>query len=203
MGCRSSRRCARLHSGSLPVRPPSSGSRHPVSVCSANAVLAERGFEQRTYYRFLAFTSLLGLVGQFLSGWLTLRMSMQRLLGIGMFLYAAALTGFPFLRTLPQLWMLGVLTGMSGGCITVLFFAIWSHAFGRVRLGWIQGAAQTLTVLASAVGPLLFAACAELYGSYTPALWTLAFVVVVLGLTAWRVRLPTLEPNPLPVPEIA
>jgi len=167
------------------------------------AVLAERGFDQRTYYAFLTFTSVMGLVGQLLCGWLTLRRPMQHLLGLGMFLYAVALAGFPFLRTLPQLWTLGVLSGMSGGFITVLFFAIWSRAFGRARLGWIQGAAQMLTVLASAVGPLLFAACAEMYGSYMPALWTLAPVVVLLGVTALRVRLPKGEPSPSPVPEIA
>jgi len=167
------------------------------------AVLAERGFGHETYYTFLTFTSVLGLAGQLLCGWLTLHWSMQTLLGIGMFLYALALAGFPLLTTHAQLWALGVVSGVSGGFITVLFFAIWSRAFGQTHLGWIQGAAQMLTVLASAVGPLMFAACAERYGSYAPILWGLAPAVVLLGVAAVRVTLPGAEPSVLPIPETA
>ncbi len=53
------------------------------------AVLAERGFDQATYHTFLAGSAIIALVGQFGCGWLTLRWSMQRLLGLAMFLYAA------------------------------------------------------------------------------------------------------------------
>ncbi len=167
------------------------------------AVLAERGFSSDTFHTFLTFTSVMGLVGQLLRGWLTLRWSMQSLLGIAMFLYAAGLAGFPFLRTMTDLWALGAVSGMSGGFITVLFFAIWGRAFGRLHLGWIQGAAQMVTVLASAVGPLLFAACAERFQSYTPVLWGLAPVVLLLGMAALRVRLPESRASALPVPETA
>jgi cyanate permease len=74
--------------------------------------------------------------------------------------------------------------------ITVMFFAVWRRAFGAAHLGRIQGAAQTLTVLASAIGPLIFAKSAELTGSYFPAVWTLAPCVLLLGLAAFRVSLP-------------
>jgi len=154
------------------------------------AVLAERGFDQQTYVRFLAATSIIALAGQLACGWLTLRWSMQRLLGLAMFLYAAALGALPLLTTLSQLWIFAALIGLSGGMITVLFFAVWRHAFGPAHLGRIQGAAQMLTVLASAIGPLLFAQCAALTGSYTPALWTLAPCVLLLSVVALRVPMP-------------
>jgi MFS family permease len=154
------------------------------------AVLAERGFDQHTYVTFLAATSIIALAGQLACGWLTLHWSMQRLLGLAMFLYAAALAALPFLTTLSQLWIFAVLIGASGGMITVLFFAVWRQAFGPAHLGRIQGAAQMLTVLASAIGPILFAQCAALTGSYTPVLWTLAPCVLLLSVTALRVRMP-------------
>ena len=47
-----------------------------------------------------------------------------------------------------------------------------------------------LTVLASAVGPLLFAQCATITGSYTPILWILAPCVFLVGLAALRVPVP-------------
>jgi MFS family permease len=154
------------------------------------AVLAERGFDQRTYVTFLASTAVIGLVGQLICGWLTLHWSMTRLLSVAMAIYAAALAAMPLIYTLSQLWIIAVLIGASGGMITVIFFAVWRQAFGPAHLGRIQGAAQMLTVLASAIGPLVFAQCAALTGSYTLALWTLAPSVLVLGLAALRVRIP-------------
>ena len=158
------------------------------------AVLAERGFDQQTYVRFLAGTSIVALAGQFACGWLTLRWSMQRLLGIAMFLYAAALGALPFLTTQVQLWIFAASIGLSGGMITVIFFAVWRCAFGPLHLGRIQGAAQMLTVLASAIGPLIFAQSAKWTGSYFPAVWALAPCVLMLSLGAFRVALPKSAP---------
>ncbi len=128
------------------------------------AVLAERGFNQETYHTFLAASAMIALVGQFGCGWLTMRWPMQRLLGLAMFIYALALVALPFISTLSALWVFAALIGLSGGMITVIFFAIWRR-FGSRHLGRIQGAAQMLTVLASAIGPLLFAQCAAMTGS--------------------------------------
>lgn len=160
------------------------------------AILAERGFDQPTYVRFLAATSIIALAGQGLCGWLTLRWSMRQLLGLALFLYAAALAVLPLLTTLSQLWIFAALIGLSGGMITVLFFAVWRQAFGAAHLGRIQGAAQMLTVVASAIGPLVFAQCQAMAGSYTPALWTLTPCVFLLSLAAFRVPMP----RPLPLP---
>jgi MFS family permease len=154
------------------------------------AVLAERGFTQQTYVQFLTATAIIGLCGQFVCGWLTLHWPMQRLLGIAMFIYAAALAALPVLTTLTQLWLIAVLIGLSGGMITVIFFAVWRQGFGPLHLGRIQGAAQMLTVLASAIGPLIFAQSATWMGSYFPALWTLAPCVLLLSVAAFRLEMP-------------
>ena len=158
------------------------------------AVLAERGFSQAIYVKFLTGTTVVGLVGQMVCGWLTLRWPIQRLLGIAMFIYAAALTVLPFLATETQLWLFAALIGLSGGMITVIFFAVWRRAFGGAHLGRIQGAAQMLTVLASAIGPLIFAKASSWTGSYFPALWVLAPCVLLFSIAAFRVKLP----NPVP-----
>ena len=135
---------------------------------------------------------LIALGGLFVALWI----GRWRLLGLALFLYAAGLGALPLLSTLTQLWIFAALFGLSGGMITVLFFAVWRQAFGAAHLGRIQGAAQMLTVLASAIGPLIFAQCAAMTGSYTPALWTLAPCVFLLSLAAFRVPMP----RPLPLP---
>jgi MFS family permease len=154
------------------------------------AVLAERGFDQQIYVVFLSATAVIALGGQLLCGWATLRWSMPRLLAIALLAYGAGLIMLTFVVNVAQLWVAVVLIGVSGGMTTVLFFAVWSYAFGQVHLGRIQGAAQMLTVLASATGPLIFAESAAVTGSFTPALWILAACVLGLCLAALRVKMP-------------
>jgi hypothetical protein len=62
--------------------------------------------------------------------------------------------------------------------------------FGRRHLGRIQGAAQALTVLASAVGPLLLAWCVEATGSYAAMFTLLAGVIAATALAALVVPVP-------------
>jgi hypothetical protein len=80
--------------------------------------------------------------------------------------------------------------GLSGGVVTVVFFAAFGHLFGRIQLGRIQSAAQLATVLASALGPVLMAEGAAITGSYTPVFFALAGVVGVLGLAAFLTPAP-------------
>ena len=159
------------------------------------AVLHERGFSQATYVSVVTGTFLLGLLGQFACGALTLLWPMPRLLAIAMGLYGIALALLPFVTIEAQLWAVFSLLGLAGGMITVLFFAVWGQTFGQAHLGRIQGAAQMLTVLASAVGPLIFAKGAELTGSYAPGLWILAPLVLLTGVAALRLNLPAPRPR--------
>jgi hypothetical protein len=153
-------------------------------------VLAERGFSQQVYQTFLAVTAGTALIGQFGCGWLGRGWPLPRLLAIAMGIYGTALAVLPLVDGLALLWVVAVMLGVSGGMVTVLFFAVWGQAYGQAHLGRIQGAAQMLTVLASAIGPLIFAKGFELTGSYTPALWVLAPSVLIVAASALRLRLP-------------
>jgi MFS family permease len=83
-----------------------------------------------------------------------------------------------------------VAMGIAGGFIMVVFFAFWGRAYGRAHLGRIQGAAQALTVVASAVGPLFLAMWSQATGSYALAFYVLAVVVAVLAIAAATVTVP-------------
>jgi MFS family permease len=162
------------------------------------SILAERGFEAGIYHRSLVVCALMSLVGNFLGGWLATRWSLNRLMALTMALLALALAGLPSLRTVPQVDAFAVVMGIAGGFVIVIFFSVWADVFGRGHLGRIVGTAQMLTVLASAVGPLLLAQCHALTGSYAAVFYTLAAVVAALGLAAWIVRLPAALEMPGP-----
>jgi MFS family permease len=160
------------------------------------SILAERGFDASVYYRTLVVTALMALAGNFLGGWLAVKWSMNRLMALAMALLAGSLIALPFVATMAQVLAYAVVMGIAGGFIIVLFFSFWSAAFGRAHLGKIQGAAQTLTVLASAVGPLLLAECVARTGSYATSFYALAGVVGILGVSAWFVSIPRGQLSP-------
>lgn len=154
------------------------------------SILVERGFDPAIYHRSLVVSALLSLVGNFLGGWLATRWRANRLMALTMLLLAGALAGLPFLRTVAQVDAFAVVMGLAGGFVIVIFFSFWADAFGRAHLGRIVGLAQMMTVLASAVGPLLLAGCHALTGSYAAVFFLLAGVVLLLAIAAWLVRLP-------------
>jgi MFS family permease len=155
------------------------------------SILAERGFDASTYHRSLVIVALTALMGNFLGGWLAAKWSMNRLLALAMILLAGSLLALPHVSTQMHVAIYAVVMGLAGGFVIVIFFSFWSHAYGRAHLGKIQGAAQALTVVASAVGPLLLAECVTRTGSYAAMFYVLTLVVLMLALSAWFVPIPT------------
>jgi MFS family permease len=154
------------------------------------SILAQRGFSAETYYETLVVTALTALAGNFLGGWLATRVPLGRLMAMSLFVLAAGLVALPHASTHVHVMIWATAMGLGGGLVMVLFFSVWPRVFGRRHLGRIQGAAQALTVLASAVGPLLLAWCVEWTGSYTMMFRALAGVITLVGCMALFTREP-------------
>ena len=154
------------------------------------SILAERQFDASTYYRSLVIVALTSLVGNFLGGWIASRWKMNRLLSLAMVLLAGSLAALPHVSTQMHVVIYAAVMGLAGGFVIVIFFSFWSAAYGRKHLGKIQGAAQALTVIASALGPLVLAETVSRTGSYASIFYLLTLVVAVLALFAWFVRMP-------------
>ena len=152
------------------------------------SILAELGFAPTVYHNSLAITAITALAGNFLGGWLTTKWSMNRLMALAMSLLALSLLALPHLRSFTHVALYAVVMGVAGGFVMVIFFSYWSRAYGRAHLGQIQGAAQSLTVLASAIGPLLLAECVTRTGSYAVIFRLLAVVVAALAISAWGLK---------------
>jgi MFS family permease len=157
------------------------------------AILAERGFDQKSFHHFLAGSSLIALLGQIICGIGMKRLPIRFWLGGALIVQAIALALFKFISTSAGLWTVAALMGLSGGIITVAFFAIWGDSFGKRHLGRIQGVAQTCSVLASALGPLLLERGGRFLHGYANTLMIAAPTCVLLGLLVL-----TLRPRPVP-----
>lgn len=154
------------------------------------SILAERRFDASTYHRSLVIVALTSLVGNFLGGWIASKWKMNRLLSLAMVLLAGSLAALPHVSTQTHVAIYAAVMGLAGGFVIVIFFSFWSAAYGRKHLGKIQGAAQALTVIASALGPLVLAETVSRTGSYASIFYLLTVAVMVLALLAWFVKVP-------------
>ena len=123
------------------------------------SILAERGFGPNVYYQTLVVTAMTGLAGNFIGGWLARFVPLNRLMAISL-CDAGSRLARASARQHDRRWRWSgpSMMGLGGGLVMVLFFSVWPRVYGRRHLGRIQGVAQAMTVLASAVGPLLLAA---------------------------------------------
>ena len=162
------------------------------------SILAERGFSADIYYQTLVVTAITALIGNFGGGWLATRMSLTNLLAISLFVLSLGLAALPHVTTIGQVMAWATAMGLGGGLVMVLFFSVWPRVYGRAHLGRIQGAAQAMTVLASAIGPVLLAACIEWTGSYAGMFNILAGVIGIAAFSAMMTPLPQtiLVPDP-------
>ncbi len=155
------------------------------------SLLAERGFDRGVFLTITVVTPLIGLAANLAAGWLATKVRLGVLLAASLVLQAAALACFPHVSTLAQVYAYAAAMGVAGGVLTVVFFTVWRQAFGPIHLGQVQGAAQLLTVLASAAGPLVLAAGHRAAGSYAPVFQNLAVVAAAFAIAAWLVPLPS------------
>jgi MFS family permease len=132
----------------------------------------------------------IGLLTNLLGGWLAARWSFSGMLALAMAALAAALGVVPFIRTEAQVYLYAAVMAGAGGVIWVCFSTVWRVGYGPAHLGKIQGAAQMLTVLFSALGPALFGSVRARVGSYLPLFPYLAAVSLGLALCAWWAGLP-------------
>lgn len=154
------------------------------------AILAERGFAPDVYHTALAVTAITGLGGNFVAGVWAERGSLRGVLVTAMAVLSAALAALPHVSTTPHVMAQAVAMGVAGGFVMVVFFSFWGRTYGDVHLGRIQGAAQVMTVIFSAMGPLLLAWCVSATGSYAVAFYALAATVFGLAIVASRVPIP-------------
>jgi MFS family permease len=157
------------------------------------SILEEHGFDSKAAVSVMATLVGTGLASNLVGGALVRRERIGWLLGFGLAILSLALFCFPRVTTQPALLCYAAGIGIAGGLVTVIFFAAWGSVFGRAHVGRIQGLAQLITVVASAIGPDLMAEGRALTASYTPMFYAVAALTGGLALAAVLVRVPAGE----------
>ena len=158
------------------------------------SILDERGFDKAVFLNVTIVGIPVGLVANLVGGWLATRIHLGRLFAAALVGFGATLATFPIIALEWQVYLYACAFAASGGVITVCFFSVWRKLYGPRSLGRIQGAAQLLTVVFSALGQFLFPAVKSRSGEYTPLFVACAGVAVVLAGFTLCVRVQPLSP---------
>lgn len=154
------------------------------------SILQELGFGTDVFRLAMAALMIGGLIGNVAAALAARRFSLTRVMALSLAILALVLLAYPMLISRWQVIVHAGIYGFCGGVFSVLFFTGFGQAFGQVHLGKIQGSAQLLAVVASALGPWWLAGRQEAIGSWFPSLSMLAPVFAVLALLAWFTKLP-------------
>jgi MFS family permease len=147
-------------------------------------ILGERGFDAETYHFLLVLAVPFGLVANLVTGILARRTGVRPLLIACLTIMGVTKFMFPFVETAAQVYAYTAAFSLAGGGLSVLFFIVWADLFGKREVGHIQGAAQMMTVIASAAGPVLFAFSKKWTGAYDAAFCVSGILSMVCALSA-------------------
>lgn len=153
-------------------------------------ILNERDFGREAYQLLMFSGMMVGMVTNLVAGWMANRYDLRRMLAFALLAYATALAGFPFVYETWHIVVYALVQGVGGGTLTVLFFAVWGKYFPGAHLGRIQGAAQMMTVFASALGPVMVEWSHSQTGSYLQVFTVAAVTSALLAVCALLTPLP-------------
>ena len=155
------------------------------------SILLELGFGAETFRFAMGGLMIAGLAGNLGAAWAARRFTLPRVMAVSLAILVGVLAVYPALQSSWAVILHASAFGFCGGVFSVLFFTAFGHSFGKNHLGKIQGVAQVMTVLTSALGPWWLAGVQERAGSYLPAMNTLIPVFAVIAILAWFTKLPT------------
>jgi len=159
---------------------------------------------QMAYFEMLGFTTTAAAstvtilfatsgIGRIGAGFLLDSVSWRVVLVVVLFGQAAA---FWVLVNATEYWgaaLFATLEGISFGAILASRPILVGKFFGTRSFGTIQGLFQAATVGSGVVGPILFGTVYDLYGTYTPAAYTIVVVTIAAMPLPLIARMPTLR----------
>ncbi|WP_216215696.1 MFS transporter [Amycolatopsis aidingensis] len=158
------------------------------------SLLGERGLSPAEAAATFLPQTIAGLIATFGLGWLADRFSDRILIIVTMAVLALATAGAGWLTPGFTAVLYGLALGACGNGIRTLEAVAFPRCFGLRHLGTIRGVVHSVTVGASAFGPLLLALGREQASSYRPILLVATALPLAVTLAAVLVRTPPPTP---------
>ena len=154
------------------------------------SVLADNGLTSAVAATVFVPIALSATMVNLVGGILVDRLPVRVLMATALVLQALTLAVAQFLRGVEMAFLYGVIQGAAIGLSTVVNNVVWAAYFGRRHLGSIAGAASTILIAGSALGPMPLGIARDLLGNYNLALTVSATVPLLLGIANLLVKRP-------------
>jgi MFS transporter, OFA family, oxalate/formate antiporter len=124
------------------------------------------------------------------AGIATDRWPVKLFIPLALFIQASSLLMIPYFSSLSGAYLFGILLGITMGVFRAVSSVVWPSYYGRTHLGSIYGFTTAAGVLGAALGPLPFGVVYDLWGTYLPALFSLAALSTALGVLSFWIHKP-------------
>jgi len=128
------------------------------------------GLPAREAVQIFGPMAIFSVTSNFVGGWLSDRIRIKYLLWIFLGFLALGASGLLAFGHPAGRWCVVSGMGISGGLFAILMAVVWPRFYGRKHLGAISSVNMSVIVLASAIGPVLFAEAEARTGDYTAAI---------------------------------
>ncbi|MEC8282915.1 MAG: MFS transporter [SAR324 cluster bacterium] len=144
------------------------------------------GLDRSAIYSIFLPISIISVITNFTSGWLSDRIPLKYLLMALVFSLGLGSFGMLYLQeTIGRvLVMLGY--GIQGGVWGCLSVVTWPRFYGRKHLGAISGLFMGVVIFASAIGPAFYGISQQVTGSYNTSAWVAVFMNLLIFVGAFK-----------------
>ena len=148
------------------------------------AIFSEAGLSKEVAFSYFIPVAIFSTSANLLASWLVDSSALKPFLILMLGSFILGSFGFVFLSAAWGYWALALGFGVGGGLWGVISNLAFIRFFGPSHVGEVSGFSTSISVFASALGPFVFSAGADIFGSYAAAAQTCLLLLMVLLVAA-------------------
>ena len=144
------------------------------------------GLDRSAIYSIFLPISIISVITNFTSGWLSDRIPLKYLLMALVFSLSLGSFGMLYLHETIGRVLVMIGYGIQGGVWGCLSVVTWPRFYGRKHLGAISGLFMGVVIFASAIGPAFYGISQQTTGSYNTSAWVAVFMNLLIFVGAFK-----------------
>ena len=144
------------------------------------------GLDRSAIYSIFLPISIISVITNFTSGWLSDRIPLKYLLMALVFSLSLGSFGMLYLHETIGRVLVIIGYGIQGGVWGCLSVVTWPRFYGRKHLGAISGLFMGVVIFASAIGPAFYGISQQITGSYNTSAWVAVFMNLLIFVGAFK-----------------
>ncbi|MEK9762760.1 MAG: MFS transporter [Deltaproteobacteria bacterium] len=146
------------------------------------------GLDRSSIYSIFLPISIISVITNFTSGWLSDRLPLKYLLMVLVLSLGLGSFGMLYLHETIGRILVMIGYGIQGGVWGCLSVVTWPRFYGRKHLGAISGLFMGVVIFASAIGPAFYGISQQITGSYNTSAWVAVLVNLLLFVGAFKAK---------------